>query len=193
MAAASRRRTSGPVHRSHSPADRLYGSSYTSPASASGSAFASSTSSFSSRSSSFFQRSASPTRVTMAAPTVSSSSSSIRFSIDRSISPSRSISASPRSGSQVVRNRLPAGADGGKRTCMCSPTTHPGSFRCSLHKNSGGSPSRQAAVPYQSNRLNARRSAMTNSLMMTCEMHVAVCYCLVLHVLLISVNLCHLV
>ncbi|URE25204.1 Serine-rich [Musa troglodytarum] len=34
--------------------------------------------------------------------------------------------------------------------CMCSPTTHPGSFRCRLHKGIGA--------------LNARPSAMTNSL-----------------------------
>jgi hypothetical protein len=42
----------------------------------------------------------------------------------------------------------------------CSPTTHPGSFRCSLHKGFGSQP----AVPYSPHRLNARRSAMTNSL-----------------------------
>ncbi|KAJ9178977.1 hypothetical protein P3X46_010813 [Hevea brasiliensis] len=24
------------------------------------------------------------------------------------------------------------------RTCLCSPTTHPGSFKCSLHRNSKG-------------------------------------------------------
>ncbi|KAL5100824.1 hypothetical protein RYX36_005151 [Vicia faba] len=45
-----------------------------------------------------------------------------------------------------------------KRTCMCSPTTHPGSFRCSLHKNSG------SAVAHLPKSLNTRRSAMTNSL-----------------------------
>ncbi|CBI25574.3 unnamed protein product, partial [Vitis vinifera] len=43
--------------------------------------------------------------------------------------------------------------------CMCSPTTHPGSFRCSLHKGFNNH-----SAPYSSNRLNARRSAMTNSL-----------------------------
>ncbi|RZS27155.1 hypothetical protein BHM03_00060589, partial [Ensete ventricosum] len=47
------------------------------------------------------------------------------------------------------------------RTCLCSPTTHPGSFRCSLHK---GLSSRSTAVSAPSNCLNARRSAMTNSL-----------------------------
>ncbi|CAL4885802.1 unnamed protein product [Urochloa decumbens] len=28
----------------------------------------------------------------------------------------------------------PAGGARSRRTCMCSPTNHPGSFRCSLHK-----------------------------------------------------------
>ncbi|XP_047320695.1 uncharacterized protein LOC124924744 [Impatiens glandulifera] len=50
------------------------------------------------------------------------------------------------------------------RTCMCSPTTHPGSFRCSLHKNSN---IQRHSPPYPSNRLNVRRSAMTNSLLRT--------------------------
>ncbi|CAL5186891.1 unnamed protein product [Lathyrus oleraceus] len=45
-----------------------------------------------------------------------------------------------------------------KRTCMCSPSRHPGSFRCSLHKNSG------SAVAQSPKSLNTRRWAMTNSL-----------------------------
>ncbi|GAB4832761.1 hypothetical protein Ancab_006778 [Ancistrocladus abbreviatus] len=161
--AASARRSSGPVLRSLSPSGRIYrGSSSPAPPSAA-SAFASSTSSFSSRSSSFFQRPASPTRVNLSAP---SSASSIRFSLgDRSISPSRSITAAPRS--QMVQRKgsgpLPAASSGQKKRCMCSPTTHPGSFRCSLHKNFGFN-SHHHQAPYQSNRLNARRSAMTNSL-----------------------------
>ncbi|KAL8256818.1 hypothetical protein R6Q59_028859 [Mikania micrantha] len=53
---------------------------------------------------------------------------------------------------------------------MCSPTTHPGSFRCSLHRqpsNTTGNDSNSTAGPatsYQSHRLYARRSAMMNSL-----------------------------
>ncbi|GMH04584.1 hypothetical protein Nepgr_006424 [Nepenthes gracilis] len=157
--AAFSKRSSGPVLRSLSPSGRLY--SATSRAS-SASAFASSTSSsFSSHSSTFFQRSASPTRVNYGSTT---SASSIRFSIDRSTSPSRSMTASPRS--QVVPRQsagpLPP-SSGKKKTCMCSPTTHPGSFRCSLHKNFGPR-SLQSSALYQPNRLNARRSAMTNSL-----------------------------
>ncbi|KAL9249015.1 hypothetical protein AKJ16_DCAP00253 [Drosera capensis] len=153
MAATSRRRTSGPVLRSLSPSGRFAGGSFSSASSAA-SAFASSTSTFTSRSSTFFHRSASPTRVTMTSSSPSSSSS-VRFSIiDRSISPSRSIASTGATSQATVSQ---------KRTCMCSPTTHPGSFRCSLHKKYGGSPSRRA-VPYQSNGLYARRSAMTNSL-----------------------------
>ncbi|CAM8938624.1 unnamed protein product [Rhodiola kirilowii] len=173
MAAASNRRSSGPVIRSLSPSGRFCSSSVASAnrCYSSSSGFASSTSSFSG-SSTFFHRSASPTRVNIYSAASSTSSSSVRFSIDRPISPSRSISAVQRN--QVVRKQnghghghthghghLPSSAvgTGAKRTCMCSPTTHPGSFRCSLHKNFTSH-----HTPYSSNRLNARRSAMTNSL-----------------------------
>lgn len=154
--AVSSRRSSGPVLRSASPSGRFCYSSST--ASSTASAFASSTSRFSSRSTTFFQRSASPTRVNLYGP--NQSSRSVRFSLDRAISPSRSISVSPRG--QVVKKQnsnLPSPSNQ-KRTCMCSPTNHPGSFRCSLHKNF----TNHHSVSYPSNRLNARRSAMTNSL-----------------------------
>lgn len=152
--ANSTRRPSGPVVRSHSPSGRFYSSP-------SSNSFASSTSAFSSGSSSFFQnRSASPTRVNLIGSSPSPSlSSSVRFSFDnRSISPSRSISVIPRGNNQASKKQLQAP----RRMCMCSPTSHPGSFRCSLHKNSNNSHS--ATASYPSNRLNARRSAMTNSL-----------------------------
>ncbi|CAL5339509.1 unnamed protein product [Camellia sinensis] len=144
--AASSRRSSGPILRSLSPSGRFHTSS---PSSYSSSAFASSSSSFSPQSNTFLHRSTSRTRVNLydSAP----SARSVRFSIDRPISPSRSISVSSRN--QVMK----AGTQ--KRTCMCSPTNHPGSFRCSLHKNFSNQ-----TVSYPSNRLNARRSAMTNSL-----------------------------
>lgn len=153
--AVSSRKSSGPVLRSLSPSGRFYGS-YSSPSSSSSSAFASSTSTFSTKNpSSFFRRSVSPSRVNLQGSS-SPSASSVRFSLDRSISPNRPISVLTRSGgNQVVKRQ-----SNQKRTCMCSPTTHPGSFRCSLHK---GVPS-QPSTPYSSNRLNARRSAMTNSL-----------------------------
>ncbi|KAM0957033.1 hypothetical protein ACFX2I_025167 [Malus domestica] len=129
--------------------------------SSSSSGFASSTSSsFSSGSSTFFSRSASPTRISMYAhsPSPPSSSSSVRFA-NRPGSPGRSIS---------VKNQLPtrknnnSNSGDGKRTCLCSPTTHPGSFRCALHKNSPRAG--QSSSYHSSISLNYRRSAMKNSL-----------------------------
>ncbi|MFS7977860.1 hypothetical protein Hanom_Chr10g00908961 [Helianthus anomalus] len=148
VSTVSTRRTSGPVIRSHSPSRTT-------------SSFASTSSAFSTGSTSFFRdRSDSHTPANLYRTT--SSSSSVRFSLDnRPISPSRSISSPVRNHNQAV-----------KKTCMCSPTTHPGSFRCSLHKNSNnkngngsnGNGNGNSTVTYPSNRLNARRSAMTNSL-----------------------------
>lgn len=157
MAAPSSRRSSGPVLRSLSPSGRFHTAN---KISSSSSAFASSTSSsFSSPSSAFFknhhsshQRSASPTRVNLY--TSASPTPSFRFSIDRSISPNRSLSV-PKQNNHISFQ---------KKTCMCSPTTHPGSFRCSLHKNSGVNSHSNGTGSYQSNSLNMRRSAMTNSL-----------------------------
>lgn len=155
--AASSRRSSGPVLRSSFSHGKFYSSPTLSP---SASAFASSSSGFSSRPTGFFQRSASPTKVNnLYGSTPSAPAPSVRFSLDRPISPSRSISVTPRT--QVVKKQTnPLSAPSTpKRTCMCSPTNHPGSFRCSLHKGFNAH-----SVPYSSNRLNARRSAMTNSL-----------------------------
>ncbi|GMI94756.1 hypothetical protein like AT5G11090 [Hibiscus trionum] len=146
--AASSRRPSGPVLRSRSPSARFTSSAP--------SAFAYSTSGFSSRSSTFFsqQRSVSPPRVNLC--NISPSSPSVRFSLDnRPISPNLSITTVRRN-TEAFKSKQP------KRTCMCSPTTHPGSFRCSLHKNFNNAHSASGYAP--SNRLNARRSAMTNSL-----------------------------
>ncbi|KAH8504155.1 hypothetical protein H0E87_011712 [Populus deltoides] len=160
MAAGSSRskRSSGPVLRSLSPSGRLQThNNYSLSSSSSASAFASSTSSsFYSPPSAFFknshQRSASPTRVNLysSCPPLSPS---FRFSIDRSTSPNRSISVSKKNHSHPI--------SAPKRTCMCSPTTHRGSFRCSLHKNSSSSSNPAMFTPH---RLNMRRSAMTNSL-----------------------------
>ncbi|RWW42372.1 hypothetical protein BHE74_00052091 [Ensete ventricosum] len=151
----SSRRSSGPVlpfRRSISP-----GGGGTS------SAFASSSSSFSAHSSAPFfhhhqhHRSASPTRVHFvgAAPTTTPS---VRLSFDRSTSPGRSIAAPDK------RSLAPAAAFPARRNCLCSPTTHPGSFRCSLHKGLNLPHHGHVAAASPSNRLNARRSAMTNSL-----------------------------
>ncbi|XP_022730462.1 uncharacterized protein LOC111285333 [Durio zibethinus] len=157
--AASSRRSSGPVLGSLTPSGR-FNSHYASQSpSSSSSAFAYSSSSFSSRSSTFFNqhRSISPPRVNLY--NHSSSAPSVRFSLDnRPISPNRSITTVRRN-TEVLKNLQ---SKQPKRTCMCSPTTHPGSFRCSLHKSCNNSHSETSYAP--SNRLNARRSAMTNSL-----------------------------
>ncbi|CAA7023227.1 unnamed protein product [Microthlaspi erraticum] len=160
---SSRTRSSGPALRSVSPGGRFCGVYSNGVSSPSSSGFASSTSSsFSSPSTAFFSnqhqpqhRSASPTRVNLfkSAPMMTQS---FRYSIDnRSISPNRSIAVSSKASSHKIPDS--------RRRCMCSPTTHPGSFRCSLHKNVAN-PHGQGAVTYPTNSLNMRRSAMTNSL-----------------------------
>ncbi|GAV60966.1 hypothetical protein CFOL_v3_04494, partial [Cephalotus follicularis] len=134
-------------------------------------AFASSTSSsFSFRTSpSFFARAISPTRANLNGnrhvTTRTTPSSSLRFSSESTKSPGSSINFI-----------LQSGGDGGgsnavssnkKRACLCSPSTHPGSFRCALHKSMAAAANRSAqTVSYQrsSSGLNLKRSAMTNSL-----------------------------
>ncbi|CAA6670417.1 unnamed protein product [Spirodela intermedia] len=148
-------------------------SAYGPPSSfSSGSAFASSTSSFraagSPSSFGFYsgQRSTSPTRVHLAGISSSSSapSTSFRLSIvDRPTSPGRSLSVSTRD-HQIVKRPIAPPASTRRRTCMCSPTTHPGSFRCALHKNTGPHHGNGGNITAPSSRLNMRRSAMTNSL-----------------------------
>ncbi|XP_057968732.1 uncharacterized protein LOC131158128 [Malania oleifera] len=160
MATSSRTKQSGPVlhtssafQRSISPSGRFCSSS--------SSAFASSISTFSSPSSSLLGRPSSPTRVNLCG--TGQSSRSVRFAIDRPVSPNRSFAVSH----QVVKKPSNNGFSGKKKTCMCSPTTHPGSFRCSLHKNLSGNhtPRGQSQMAsYHSNGLDARRSAMKNSL-----------------------------
>ncbi|KAH7688415.1 hypothetical protein IHE45_03G032700 [Dioscorea alata] len=153
---SSRTRSSAPVlpvsnafKRSISPSGRF--STVGSRASPS-SAFASSSASFSSQSASFFHRSSSPTRVNLVGS--SPMAPSVRFAT----SPTRRHLAVDH---QVVKKPIPS-SGGHRRTCMCSPTNHPGSFRCSLHK--GFQINHHSAVSSPSYRLNARRSAMTNSL-----------------------------
>ncbi|KAL1551347.1 hypothetical protein AAHA92_19205 [Salvia divinorum] len=134
--------------RSLSPSGRFFPSSIS----------ASSAATFSARSDprpgsdSVLARSTSPTRVSLGRSV--SPSSSVRFS-----APRRHPIASHHQKQQSHRS-LP------KKTCMCSPTTHPGSFRCSLHKNSIAPGYASHAPPSypSSHQLNMRRSAMTNSL-----------------------------
>ncbi|KAI3455276.1 hypothetical protein Pfo_011939 [Paulownia fortunei] len=104
-------------------------------------------------------------------PILTRSTSPNRVSLGRSVSPSSSVrfSASRRHpiASHHQKQSHRSLNSGPKKTCMCSPTTHPGSFRCSLHKNSiapGYSTSNQTSSYRSSHQLNMRRSAMTNSL-----------------------------
>ncbi|CAN0877518.1 hypothetical protein LINGRAHAP2_LOCUS11931 [Linum grandiflorum] len=148
------KKASGPVLRSLSPSARFpsYGS-HSPFASSTSSGFYSSPSAFF-RSSAPLQRSTSPTRVNLYSS--SPPSPTFRFSIDRSTSPSRSIAVATKHINHI--SSLPK-----KKTCMCSPTSHPGSFRCSLHKNSNQTSHGGNSSSYTPNRLNMRRSAMANS------------------------------
>ncbi|KAL7097131.1 hypothetical protein ACP275_10G124000 [Erythranthe tilingii] len=142
MAALAARRSSGPVIRSISPSSRFnrhYSTTQSTPSRSSSAA------------GSLHRPAASPTLYNYSSP-------SLRFSMDRPGSPNRSISF-------TTRSDKPAAAPQ-KRTCMCSPTNHPGSFRCSLHKaNRTTAPNNsRTASCGSSSRLNMRRSAMKNSL-----------------------------
>ncbi|XP_042002813.1 uncharacterized protein LOC121752014 [Salvia splendens] len=154
--ATSSRRSSAPVMAGHRATAAHRNSSFMTSDS---SPFASSSYYSSSPSAGFFnqRRAASPTRVNLHGLSPPPPSRSVRFSIDGSISPRRSIAAPPPRNQVVQRS----GGNIQKRTCLCSPTNHPGSFRCALHKNSGGG---NQSISYSPNRLNMRRSAMTNSL-----------------------------
>ncbi|KAJ9178984.1 hypothetical protein P3X46_010819 [Hevea brasiliensis] len=164
--ATSRNKSNGHTHCTCRMPPPLMSSSSSSFASSTASSFTSSSSS--STSATLFARANSPTRVNMYShhhrQNNHQSSSSLRLSIDRSISPNRSIS--------IKRHTSNANAmSNQKRTCACSPTTHPGSFRCAFHRsltrNNGydhHSSSTQSASYHSSSRLNFRRSAMTNSL-----------------------------
>lgn len=102
-------------------------------------------------------RSTSPTRVTLGRSV--SPSPSVRFSAPKPLQSRKSINQSHQiHQSPKIKS---------KKTCMCSPTTHPGSFRCSLHKGSlvPGYNIGNRTSSYRSGvQLNMRRSAMTNSL-----------------------------
>ncbi|XP_047080175.1 uncharacterized protein LOC124690894 [Lolium rigidum] len=60
-----------------------------------------------------------------------------------SVSPNRvklSAARSPAKSVSVSSPPVPSGAVKNRRSCMCSPTNHPGSFRCSLHKEGKPAP-----------------------------------------------------
>ncbi|KAK1436789.1 hypothetical protein QVD17_02572 [Tagetes erecta] len=150
--------------RSISPSGRFCSSTISSSSSSSG--FTSSMSNFSSK------RSTSPNRISVRRSYVSSSPS-VRFTLDhRHTSPNRSnnmnvkMNYDPNNNNNINKGNK-VWSHGSKKTCLCSPTTHPGSFRCSLHKNSNsrnGNGDHDNTVSYRNHRLHARRSAMTNSL-----------------------------
>ncbi|KAF3623699.1 hypothetical protein P3S67_009813 [Capsicum chacoense] len=138
------------------PRNRLHNSNLHRSVSPSG-RFCSSTisSTFATPKSDWLTRPTSPTRVNLGRSI--SPSPSVRFSN----SPSRSISVFPRNPPQNTRPL----ASNQKKHCSCSPTTHPGSFRCSLHRNRSRAQSHTSSSSYRSSQhLNMRRSAMTNSL-----------------------------
>nr|XP_016462564.1 PREDICTED: uncharacterized protein LOC107785712 [Nicotiana tabacum] len=101
------------------------------------------------RSSGLLTRPASPNRVNLRRPVTSSS-----------------FSSTSTGGSISVHRREPqqnSGQQNKKRHCMCAPTNHPGSFRCSLHKNSNQP--KYGHINTTTLNLNImRRSAMVNSL-----------------------------
>ncbi|KAG9139944.1 hypothetical protein Leryth_027684 [Lithospermum erythrorhizon] len=133
-------------HRSNFPSGRFCSSS-------------SSFSAFSAQPGPITSRPASPTRVNLYRHV--SQSPSVRFSPS---SPSRSMSITPRQHPQNHYNNHQK-----KNTCSCSPSTHPGSFRCRLHKSQHHNPhhhhqSQSQNRRSQNSQLNMWRSAMTNSL-----------------------------
>lgn len=126
----------------------------------SASGFASSTSSsFSAASSSFF------THHPVYGHSRSTSLSSVQFAVDRPSSPGRLISVKKQLADNGNKHESGTAVAGTKKACLCSPSTHPGSFRCALHKNTprGGAAS-QTSGYHSSMSLNYRRSAMNNSL-----------------------------
>ncbi|GAB2232617.1 hypothetical protein Drorol1_Dr00011660 [Drosera rotundifolia] len=99
-------------------------------------------------------------RTSAAAPVLRSLSNS-SYTSPGSLSPSLSISRS-----RSITTAAASNQSRRRSSCMCSPTSHPGSFRCSRHKNTKtiDHSSSAAVMPYRSKGLSARRSAMTNSL-----------------------------
>ncbi|XVE91245.1 hypothetical protein DITRI_Ditri20bG0138400 [Diplodiscus trichospermus] len=53
------------------------------------------------------------------------------------------------------------------RRCLCSPTKHPGSFRCSLHRSSGNVSSKSAAPQVNKHREESKAAMMI--IMMTAK------------------------
>ncbi|XP_073057127.1 uncharacterized protein [Primulina eburnea] len=126
---------------------------------------------------SHFHRSLSPNRycyssisgsnfVSRPSPVLARSTSPTRISLGRSDSPTVRFPTSNHRQHNQKSNPRPLGS-APRKTCACSPTTHPGSFRCSLHKKSlspGHVNNQTQSYRSTNHQLNMRRSAMTNSL-----------------------------
>ncbi|KAE8710946.1 Detected protein of unknown function [Hibiscus syriacus] len=65
----------------------------------------------------------------------------------------------------MATNSLPTHCS--KRVCLCSPTNHPGSFRCSLHRSLGKVSSKSVASASHVNRLKDDQSKAAMMLMMS--------------------------
>eukprot|EP00252_Welwitschia_mirabilis_P008953 TRINITY_DN21223_c0_g1_i1.p1 TRINITY_DN21223_c0_g1~~TRINITY_DN21223_c0_g1_i1.p1 ORF type:complete len:229 (-),score=2.60 TRINITY_DN21223_c0_g1_i1:733-1419(-) len=101
------------------------------------------------------RRSASPTRADFSGSFISSAARSAKHVRNTGVAGFGATAVKPQAQPRPVR----------KRTCMCSPTTHPGSFRCNLHRNVGPQSSSACGSCHSaSSALNMRRSAMVNSI-----------------------------
>ncbi|KAK7325274.1 hypothetical protein VNO77_29433 [Canavalia gladiata] len=92
----------------------------------------------------------------------SSVSSTVRLSVEQRPESPGSRSMTVTSKKQRKNNAVPS-TSSQKRTCLCSPTTHPGSFRCAYHKQLAEQQERKRQQR-ASSKLNLLRSAMKNSL-----------------------------
>ncbi|KAE9588001.1 hypothetical protein Lal_00003003 [Lupinus albus] len=136
---------------------------------------ASFSSSFASSSSTNFTlttRSSSPLFTYRSPSSPPSPTSSLRFSADRG---SRSITVTNKhrnNNNNASVTSSSSSSSSQKMSCMCSPTTHPGSFRCAYHKRimeqqqskTASSSSLRNSSSGTSSRLNLIRTAMKNSL-----------------------------
>ncbi|ESW22770.1 hypothetical protein PHAVU_005G179600 [Phaseolus vulgaris] len=98
----------------------------------------------------------------------SSSPSSVRFlAVEQSAESPVRRSMTVATKSQANKEAVASSSwksEGEKRTCMCSPTTHPGSFRCAYHKQlAERQQQRQQTASSSGRKLNLLRSAMKNS------------------------------
>ncbi|KAI4966055.1 uncharacterized protein LOC123403234 [Hordeum vulgare subsp. vulgare] len=73
--------------------------------------------------------------------------------------------ANPSALTSTSRASCGASSTGGKLTCLCSPTSHPGSFRCTRHRNPRGRP--QTSSPSPSGRASQQAASPGSSATVT--------------------------